>query len=367
VDLAKSDLISSTGSSGGDTPETPRIVSPTNHSSIAGDAITLVGTARAGVTVELLDWLTVVATIVADDGAQWSITLTDVESGDHLFSAHAIGMQGVHSPQSDAVAVNVSSDDEQPESNRRDGLIKRMSAARRIATTLRGFHRPGRQDEWSDQVDSDDEWERVMRATPLPPRPDDMPSTVTITPSAPARTGDAPEQGVDDESAGAAPDYAKEPAMGTEAFAHTSRLEFIETSERPTVTVTTEELVANSEPRQVMAAALVTPTAPRMCEVQSISSHQARYVPVEIAIREIVLAPVSPRVRPVTTLEPRPVQVRVDVRPEQYDVVRVRAYSVPASPHGRHIHAVAVLSAHEGAPGWKRAFHFGFDALTRHK
>jgi hypothetical protein len=345
----------------------PRIVSPAHHSSIAGDVITLTGTARAGVTVEVLDWLTVVATIVADDAEHWSVTVTDVESGDHLFLAYAIGTEGRRSSGSNAVAVSVSSDEERPRPGPRGGLRKRMSSVWPIGRTLRGLRRPERPDDWSDDDASHDEWDRLVGATPVTTSPGIVPPTTDATPSVPVRIDDAPEQGVDDESAGAAPDYAKEPAMGTEAFARTSRLEFIETSERPTVTVTTEELVANSEPRQVMAAALVTPTAPRMCEVQSISSHQARYVPVEVAIREIVLARVSPRVLPVTTLESRPVQVRVDVRPEQYDVVRVRAYSVPASPHVRHIHAVAVLSVHEGSPGWKRAFHLGFDALTRHK
>jgi hypothetical protein len=87
----------------------PQIVAPNNNDSCDGQAVTVSGTADSEVVVRVWDWLSPVATTTADGKGNWSVTLHDVEIGDHMYAAEAFRDAQAPSGRSKVVAVRVAS------------------------------------------------------------------------------------------------------------------------------------------------------------------------------------------------------------------------------------------------------------------
>ncbi len=65
----------------------PRILTPGDRSSIRSDVLTVTGLCSPESTIELLDWLAVVAITTSDIEGNWSVTVASVETGNHVYSA----------------------------------------------------------------------------------------------------------------------------------------------------------------------------------------------------------------------------------------------------------------------------------------
>ena len=87
----------------------PKIVAPQNNESFDGQTVTISGTADRDVLVRVWDWLSPVASTTADGNGDWSVTLHDVEVGDHMYGAEALRESQAPSGRSTVVAVRVAS------------------------------------------------------------------------------------------------------------------------------------------------------------------------------------------------------------------------------------------------------------------
>ena len=90
-----------------DSVSVPQIVGPERNDSFDGRTVTISGTADREVTVRLWDWLSPVATTTADESGHWSVTLHNVEVGDHMYGAEAFRDSQEPSGRSQVVAVRV--------------------------------------------------------------------------------------------------------------------------------------------------------------------------------------------------------------------------------------------------------------------
>lgn len=167
----------------------PKIVSPSNHDSLDGKVLTISGTADCEVPIRIWDWLSPVAVTTADGGGYWSVTLHDVEPGDHMYCAEAFRDSPARSIRSLVVAVQIAS---QIRSSSRSssrnlrgrkltprGLTRRLTERRRADSTADAVTQTGPAEEWEPVGD-----EQVP--APASPSADDPRSSVPSVEAAPS-------------------------------------------------------------------------------------------------------------------------------------------------------------------------------------
>lgn len=86
----------------------PTITSPVHQATLHTDTVTIVGTADAGSEIALFDWQQPVGRTVADQHGHWSICLTGVMPGGHVYAARTLEPEsGALSPISPLCAIEV--------------------------------------------------------------------------------------------------------------------------------------------------------------------------------------------------------------------------------------------------------------------
>jgi hypothetical protein len=149
----------------------PTIVAPENNDAFDGQTVTVSGTADREVSVRLWDWLSPAATTTADGSGRWSITLQDVEPGDHMYCAEAFRNGEKHSERSKIVAVRVTSPTRAPSEQARRTSLRWKLPPTEFARKLSRRRR-------SDRVDG--------VGTHIPPA-EGLQPTATVHPPTPSR------------------------------------------------------------------------------------------------------------------------------------------------------------------------------------
>jgi hypothetical protein len=148
----------------------PTIVGPANNDSIEDHTLTVWGTAEPGAAVELWDWLSLVARTEADKEGRWSITLQDVESGDHVYFAQTIEASNRPAERSDTTTVRVGSPNKHWQVKRTPVITLPWHPPQvGLIRKLRGRKRQANDEDWKGDAFVDEEWERIIGAPERPP------------------------------------------------------------------------------------------------------------------------------------------------------------------------------------------------------
>jgi hypothetical protein len=173
----------------------PRIVAPANHDSIEGHTVTVWGAAEPGVAVELWDWLSLVAHTVADNEGHWSITLEDVESGEHVYFAQTLETSDRPADRSDTTTVRVGSPNKHWQVERTPTIALPWQPPRvGIIRKLRGRRRQANDEDRKGDAFVEEEWERILAGRETPLSTEDLPGTFRDEPSVAVNAAEEPSE-----------------------------------------------------------------------------------------------------------------------------------------------------------------------------
>jgi hypothetical protein len=174
---------------------TPRIVGPRDHDSLDGHPVTIWGTADSGETIELWDWLSLVTTTVTDSEGRWSITLRDVESGDHMYFAQAVRESKTPFDRSNPLIVRVGSPRKQWQAEpARTASLRWKSPRAGIVRRLRGRQRPAKDEDWSEKLVLEQAWEQILAAQQAPPAAESVNGMLLDEPALPEPDDAGPDE-----------------------------------------------------------------------------------------------------------------------------------------------------------------------------
>jgi hypothetical protein len=88
-------------------PAAPVILSPVDGTATTSNTLAFSGTAEANSTITVLDGSTAVATATADGGGAWTVTVSGIADGTHVYTATATDSAGNVSSPSSSVSVTV--------------------------------------------------------------------------------------------------------------------------------------------------------------------------------------------------------------------------------------------------------------------